>query len=98
VAEAFFFSEVQPWAGVYNIQQVASPPSPLQLPLPLPLPLTAFPALQPFDVFGYSPNRWVMDICIACSIGTVYRMLALPVLLWHSRSASATFCGTKNKS
>ena len=92
MAEAFFFSEVQPWAGVYNIQQVASPPSPLQLPL------TACPALQPFDVFGYSPNRWVMDICIACSIGTVYRMLALPVLLWHSRSASATFCGKKNKS
>ena len=26
VAEAFFFSEVQPWAGVYNIKQVPPPP------------------------------------------------------------------------
>jgi hypothetical protein len=30
VAEAFFFSEVQPWAGVYNIKQVVTvPPAPL---------------------------------------------------------------------
>lgn len=91
VAEAFFFSEVQPWAGVYNIKQVVTvPPAPLSC-------VTC--CLQPFDVFGYTPDRWAMDILIAFAIGTVYRIIALPILLWHSRSASTTLrvllCGSK---
>ena len=58
-----------------------------------------FSEVQPFDVFGYTPDRWAMDILIAFAIGTVYRIIALPILLWHSRSASTTLrvllCGSK---
>ena len=57
--------------------------------------------LQPFDVFGYTPDRWAMDILIAFAIGTCYRLLALPLLLWHSRSASTTLrvvlCGSGSR-
>jgi hypothetical protein len=57
--------------------------------------LNLLPVLQPFDVFGYTPNRWAMDICIAVAIGTVYRVAALPILLWHSQPASAKLCGSR---